>query len=129
MVLARFAPARGQAEDVAPADEAGDPGPHVMTYIGFRQRDGISRVFVRLDGRARWRQYQEGTTFVLELAETSVNVKNNERPLDTTYFAGPVLNVRARPVGSATRIEVKLRSTAPWQIKRIGNTIAVDFQH
>jgi len=100
-----------------------------MTYIGFRQRGGTSRVFMRLDGKAQFRQRQQGSTFILELIDTYVNVKNNERPLDTTYFDSPVLNVRARPVKSDTRIEVELRSSAPWQIKRIGNTIAVDFAH
>jgi hypothetical protein len=129
VVLARFAPGRAAPDTRAAADEGWDPGPHVMTYIGFRQRDGISRVFVRLDGRARFRQYQDRATFVLELVDTSVNVENNERPLDTTYFEGPIANIRARPVDSNTRIEVKLRATAPWQIKRIGNTIAIDFEH
>ncbi len=99
-----------------------------MTYIGFRERGGVSRVFVRLDGRARFRQRQDGKTFVLELLDTRVNVKNNERPLDTSYFDTPVLRVQARPGPHDTRIEVELRRSVPWQIKRIGNTIAVDFQ-
>ncbi|NJK88233.1 MAG: hypothetical protein HC923_01790, partial [Myxococcales bacterium] len=125
-VLARFDPgppsAASEAEDY-------DPGRRTMTYIGFRQTEEVSRVFVRLDGRARFRQYQEGSLFVLELTDTRVNVKNNERPLDTTYFDSPVLNVRAVSGARATRIEVKLRKSVPWQIKRIGTTIAVDFQH
>lgn len=104
-----------------------DPGPRVMKYIGFRQMAGTSRIFVRMDGKARYRQSQEGDLLVIELMNTSVPVKNNTRALDTSYFNSPVLRVQAVPRGENTRVEVRLREQGSFQVKRIGTTIAIDF--
>ena len=105
-----------------------DPGPRTMTYIGFRQMAGTSRVFVRIDGKAAYRQrMQSGSKFVVELLNTTVNVRNNERALDTTYFDSPVSRIQARRRRGLTRIEIQLRESVPWRIKRIGTTIAIDF--
>ena len=98
-----------------------------MTYIGFRQMADVSRVFVRLDGKAQFRELNDGTRFAIELVDTSVNVKNNERPLDTTYFNSPVTKIKATSVGNNTRIDIDLRELVPHQVKRIGSTIAIDF--
>ncbi len=114
-----------------PATVAGDsdfdPGPHIMKYIGFRQMADVSRVFVRLDGKAKYTKRKEGDTVVVELVDTSVPVKNNTRPLDTSYFNSPVGNVQAVPSGNSTRIEIRLKEQVPFQVKRIGTTIAIDF--
>ena len=58
----------------------------------------------------------------------SINVKNNERPLDTSYFNTPVQKIQAVRAGDSTRVEVKLKESVPYKITRIGNTIAIDFQ-
>ncbi|MCK6548083.1 AMIN domain-containing protein [Myxococcota bacterium] len=105
-----------------------DPGPRVMKYIGFQQMAEVSRVFVRLDGKAKYTPIEQGGAFVLELANTSINVKNNERALDTSYFDTPVKSVQAVRSGDATRIEVKLKESVPYKVSRIGNTIAIDFK-
>lgn len=104
-----------------------DPGPRTMSYIGFRQMADVSRVFVRLDGKAKYKQYREGGNMILELVNTSVPVKNNTRPLDTSYFNSPVTNVQAVPSGGNTRVTVQLKEAVPFKVKRIGTTIAVDF--
>jgi hypothetical protein len=104
-----------------------DPGPRVMKYIGFRQMADTSRVFVRLDGKAKYKEIKSEGAFILELINTSVPVKNNRRPLDTSYFSSPVTNVQAVPDGDNTRIEVKLKENIPYTVKRIGTTIAIDF--
>jgi hypothetical protein len=106
-----------------------DPGPRVMKYVGFQQMADVSRVFVRVDGKAKYRSAKEGGgKVVLELVNTSINVKNNERPLDTTYFNSPVSKVQAVKNGDNTRIEISLREGAGFTVKRIGTTIAVDFK-
>lgn len=107
--------------------DAFDPGPRVMKYIGFQQMADVSRVFVRCDGKAKFREVKADGAFVLELVNTSINVKNNERPLDTTYFNSAVQKVQAVRSGENTRIEVKLRDAVPHKVTRIGNTIAIDF--
>jgi colicin import membrane protein len=105
-----------------------DPGPRVMKYIGFQQMADVSRVFVRCDGKAKFKESQNGSTMVLELYNTRINVKNNERPLDTTYFNTAVTKVQAVKAGDNTRIEVKLRESVPYKVTRIGTTIAIDFK-
>ena len=73
------------------SDDDYDPGPRVMKYIGFKHKPQVSEVFVRLDGKARYKiEKVSDTRVVLELLDTSVNVKNNERPLDTSYFDSAV---------------------------------------
>lgn len=106
-----------------------DPGARVMTYVGFRNKADASEVFVRCDGKARFRVEQAGDNrFVLELIDTHVNVKNNERPLDTSYFKSAVTRVQAVPTGGSTRIEVDLRERVPYEVKRIGSTISIEFK-
>ena len=99
-----------------------------MTYIGFQQMAGTSRVFVRLDGNAAYRQQMAGgSKFVVELLNTRIKYKINKLPLPTTYFDSPVSRIQARNSGRRTRIEVELRESVAWRIKRIGSTIAIDF--
>jgi hypothetical protein len=105
-----------------------DPGPRVMKYIGFRQMADVSRVFVRCDGKVKFREMKDGSSVVLELVDTSINVKNNGRPLDTTYFNSAVTKVQAVRAGSSTRIEVKLRESVPYKITRNGKELQIDFK-
>ncbi|MEO1338658.1 MAG: AMIN domain-containing protein, partial [Myxococcota bacterium] len=73
-----FAPTDTPDEDADKLDspDQSDPGRRRMTYIGFKQMAGTSRVFVRLDGKAAYRQKMSGgSTFVVELLNTSVPLK------------------------------------------------------
>jgi hypothetical protein len=106
-----------------------DPGPRVMKYIGFRQTSGGSEVFVRTDGKARYRIEKQGDNrVVLELMNTKVNVRNNERALDTSYFKSAVTKVQATTTGANTRVEVDLREVVPYQVHRQGNEVALSFK-
>jgi hypothetical protein len=106
-----------------------DPGPRVMKYIGFRQTSGGSEVFVRTDGKARYRIEKQGDNrIVLELMNTKVNVRNNERALDTSYFKSAVTKVQATTTGANTRVEVDLREVVPYQVHRQGNEVALSFK-
>jgi hypothetical protein len=121
----------GKLEPVdSPSDaEESDPGPRTIKYVGFNQKDGVSRVFVRLDGKAKYRQFRQGDErVVVEFVNTAVNVKNNTRPLDTSYFETPLTSVQAVPTGDNTRLEITLRGPVTWEVKRIGTTLALDFR-
>jgi hypothetical protein len=125
----RSVPSGGSSSGGSNADPNDfDPGPRVMKYIGFRQMADVSRVFVRCDGKAKFKQLKNGSAVVLELLNTSINVKNNSRPLDTTYFNSAVTKVQAVRSGENTRIEVNLREAVPFKITRMGTTIAIDFK-
>lgn len=126
-------PAEGvQAEPEPPPFRARPrrSGPaRVLTYIGFQHMAGTSRAFVRLDGEVEVKtRPSPGTdSFVLELLNTRIELENNARPLDTTFFPGPVTLVQAKAAGRDVHVHVKLRSPAAWKLKRIGTTVAVDF--
>ena len=59
--------------------------------------------------------------------DTEVNVENNTRPLDTSFFPGPVERVQASPAGRDVVVTVRLRAPARWKVKRLGTMVAVDF--
>ena len=106
-----------------------DRGARKMTYVGFRQKSETSEVFVRVDGRARYKVEQPAPDrVVVELFDTRVNVKNNERALDTSYFNSAVTRVQAVPSAHSTRIEIDLRDNVPYEVKRIGTTISLEFK-
>jgi hypothetical protein len=106
-----------------------DPGARVLTYVGFRQKAETSEVFVRFDGRARYKVVSAGPDrVVLEVYDARINVKNNARPLDTSFFESAVTRVQAVPSGTMIKIEIDLREAVPYQVKRIGSTISLDFK-
>ncbi|MEM1022691.1 MAG: hypothetical protein AAGJ19_03370 [Myxococcota bacterium] len=98
-----------------------------MSYIGFRMRGRISRVFVRLDRDVGFETEQQPGKLLLILPGTRVDVPNNERPLDTSYFESPVTWVKASSEPERTVVEIRLRSSVPWMSKKIGTTLAIDF--
>jgi hypothetical protein len=65
---------------------------------------------------------------VIECDETRVNVKNNERPLDTSFFPSAVTRVQARSGSRTTRVEIQLRDTVPYEVREIGATLSLEFK-
>ncbi|MFO0723215.1 MAG: AMIN domain-containing protein [Myxococcota bacterium] len=121
--------ASNKPAEAAPSADDYDRGPRKMTYVGFRQRSETSEVFVKVDGRARYKVEQVSPErVVLELFDTRVNVKNNERALDTSYFSSAVTRIQAVPSQKSTKVEIDLRETVPYEVKRIGSTISLEFK-
>jgi hypothetical protein len=121
--------ARADATTAGFGGEDFDPGARVLTYVGFRQKPETSEVFVRFDGRARYKVVSAGPErVILEVYDARINVKNNARPLDTSFFESAVTRVQAVPSGSMIKIEIDLREAVPYQVKRIGSTISLDFK-
>lgn len=127
ITLAEHKPSPAAAPVAESADY--DRGARKMTYVGFRQKSETSEVFVRVDGRARYKVEQPAPDrVVVELFDTRVNVKNNERALDTSYFNSAVTRIQAVPSAHSTRIEIDLRDNVPYEVKRIGTTISLEFK-
>ncbi|NMO18507.1 AMIN domain-containing protein [Pyxidicoccus fallax] len=99
-----------------------------MTLVGFQQQAGASRVFVRTNEPARYTVSEEGGAVVLELENTRIDLSNNTRPLDTSFFNSPVTRVEADASGRAVRVTINLRQQAPYQARQDGNVISLDFQ-
>ncbi|MFY2561496.1 AMIN domain-containing protein [Corallococcus terminator] len=99
-----------------------------MTLVGFQQQAGVSRVFIRTNEPARYTVSEQGNAVVLELENSRIDLGNNTRPLDTSYFNSPVTRVEADASGRDVRVTIQLRQQAPVQAKQDGNVISLDFQ-
>ncbi|MBZ4415578.1 AMIN domain-containing protein [Myxococcus sp. RHSTA-1-4] len=99
-----------------------------MTLVGFQQQSGASRVFVRTNEPVRYTVSEEGGAVVLELENTRIDLSNNTRPLDTSFFNSPVTRVDADASGRAVRVTIQLRQQAPYQARQDGDVISLDFQ-
>ncbi|WP_338867232.1 AMIN domain-containing protein [Myxococcus stipitatus] len=99
-----------------------------MTLVGFQQQPSASRVFVQTNEPARYTVSEQGNAVVLELENSRIDLSNNTRPLDTSYFNSPVTKVEADADGRNVRVTIQLRQTAPVQARQDGNVISLDFQ-
>jgi hypothetical protein len=99
-----------------------------MTLVGFQQQSGASRVFIRTNEPVRYTVNESGGAVVLELENTRIDLSNNTRPLDTSFFSSPVTRVEADAEGRAVRVTIQLRQQAPYQARQEGNVISLDFQ-
>ena len=90
-----------------------------MNWIGFRQFQEVSQVFVRTTEPVKYRvDNSKPNMVVLVLENTKVTLKNNLRQLDTRYFDSPVSYIRAKAIegtSPSVRIEITLRERVPFK--------------
>jgi colicin import membrane protein len=97
--------------------------------VGFQQEQGSSRVFVRTSEPVSYR-ISEGSegTLLLELENTEIDRRNNLRPLNTSFFEGPVAAVRPRSgPGRSVLVEIQLKEPVPYQARQEGNVVSLEF--
>ena len=96
--------------------------------LGFRQLEGMSRVFVRLSGPPRFSIGEPSEDVVrIELPNTDVQRRNDARRLDTSFFPGAVATVTPRQHGMSVVIEVALKARVRYRQGVDGDTLYVDF--
>ena len=84
---------------------------------------------MRTDAPVRYSIGESGPDLVvLELIDTKIGRKNNKRPFDTSFFAGPVAMVSPTVHGSQVHVEITLKSQAPYSARQAGGEIVVDFR-
>lgn len=100
-----------EGENLPPFAPAQVGGPAVMTWTGFEGERGStgSHVFLQLSAPVDHHMVQQPELLTLRLPNTSVNVKNNMRRLDTSYFRTPVTSVDITRDGADTVVKVGLR--------------------
>ena len=101
-----------------------------LTFVGFKQEPGTQRVYVRTNEPVRYSLSKGGDKeVVLELENTNIELHNNTRFMDTSYFNGAVALVHPRVGPTRTvRVEIKLKENVPYEAKQEGNEVYVDFQ-
>lgn len=85
-------------------------GAAVLTWTGFKTSGAGSQVFLQLSAPVDHQISEEGLRLRIELPNTTVNVKNNRRALDTSYFRNtPVTRVKVERSGANTVVWVWMR--------------------
>jgi colicin import membrane protein len=103
-----------------------------MTYIGFKNSAGNSRVYARMNGEAKYQVRKEGDSLVvIEIQNATIPLRNNKNHLDATFFDSPVKMITPSEIEDATptiRITIEMKQAAPFEHKREGNEIVVTFK-
>jgi hypothetical protein len=84
-------------------------GPARMTWPGFQVRDGVPTVFLELTSQVEWSVAEEPGKLVYTLKDTTVHLRNNQRPLKVTEFGTPVKQVDAKPKGRDVKVTIALK--------------------
>jgi hypothetical protein len=117
------------AEDSA---GTGASGTRIMTYVGFRNSSGNSRVYARMNGKAEFKVVKEGSdVVVLEIQNATIPLRNNRRFLDTSYFDSPIKMItpsNVDDVSPSIRITIELREGVPYESKVEGEEIHIIFK-
>src|SRR5215471_2397167 len=99
-----------------------------MTFVGFQQAPSSSRVYVRTSGPVSYSVQEDGDKrVILELENTRIALRNNRRPLDTSFFDSAVAMVAPSVGRGMVRVEIKLKEHASFQAKQDGNEVSVEF--
>jgi hypothetical protein len=128
---AEIAAARAQAKQDAREVEGLSPDAPLakIREVGFKQLPGVSRVFVRTSATVQCSvQDLDDRTVRIELENTRVLRYNDLRFLDTSFFPSPVQLITPSRQGTSYVLTVKLRERVPYEQKRVGDMVAIDFQ-
>jgi colicin import membrane protein len=102
-----------------------------LEWVGFQQFSDGSRVFVRTTEPVTYTvDTSRPDMVVLVLENTSISLANNTNHLDTRWFAGPVLNVRAKYIegtSPSVHIEILLRQPTAYSEFKRETTLGLDF--
>ncbi|GFE61523.1 type IV pilus secretin family protein [Geobacter sp. AOG2] len=107
-------------------------GPAMVEMIDFQVIDNVSRVSVKVSGDVTVEQPVKTAGFVtLTIHEASLP-KRLQRSLDAEAFVSPVLRVTPFMVktrkGTDTKVRIALRVDAPYEFRRNGDMLFVDFK-
>jgi hypothetical protein len=106
-------------------------GTRQMTFIGFRNVGGVSKLYARMNDKADYVVRKEGDNqLVLEIQNATIPLRNNRNHLDTTFFDSPIKMITPSEVESATptiRIVIELRQSVPFKESVEGRDIVLSF--
>jgi hypothetical protein len=112
-------------------DVSGEP--RVMTFVGFKNIGEQSVVVVRTNDRVAFNVRKVGQNqIMIELENTCILVRNNQRPLDTSFFPRTAVRMispeEQEGAGRSVRILVDLAEEVPYAPRQEGNLVTVSFQ-
>jgi hypothetical protein len=105
-----------------PPDKRGE----TITGIGFRPQAG-GAVVVHSDGPLEYGVADEPGAVLLHFRGAHIPLANNRRPLDTSFFTGPVARVVPRQLDAGADLRIELRSRAEVHLQQDGGLLTVSF--
>jgi hypothetical protein len=97
-----------------------------ITGIGFRPL-GAGAVVVRSDRPLEYDVDAHDRQIVLHLRGAAIPLPNNRRPLDTSFFGGPVDRIVPAAVPGGVDLRIELRETAEFQLDQAGGVLTMAF--
>ncbi len=128
---AEIATARAESQAVDRGVESLAPGspPTRIREVGFKQLPDASRVFVRTSAPTQLTiQEVDERTIRIEIPNSRATRHNDLRFMDTSFFSSAIQMITPSPQGTSYVLTVKLRQRVPYQQRKEGDMLAVDFQ-
>jgi hypothetical protein len=116
------------ADLLAASERSAPPRGQEIREFGFRQLPDVSRVFVRTAGAPRFSIEEADGVLRLRFDRARVLRRNDERPLDTSFFPSAVSRITPRREGATYVLEMTLRARVPYQQRVEGDLLSVDFE-
>jgi hypothetical protein len=104
-------------------------GKKAVTWVGFQQSKGSSRVFVKTSAPVEYNISQDGRSILLALPNTFIPQGVFRRAIDTSYFATAIDSIvpKVDRRSDTTTFEIKLREMVQHTAKQEDNAINIDF--
>ncbi len=109
--------------------------PATMTWAGFERTATGSRVFFQLSAEADYTVSSKNGVITIRMRKTKVNVRNNLRRLDLSYFKTPVRTVKVRRRGKDAVATIALKQQSEPEISYVDRggsgykLLVVSFTH
>jgi type IV pilus assembly protein PilQ len=120
----------GQADDTKPAATLSVAR---VDMIDFQVVNGISRVAVKVVGNAVAEPPEKSPGFVTLTIKNTTLPKSLQRSLEAKGFLSPVLRVTPLLVttrkGTDTKIRIAMRKSVPYEYRREGDMLFIDFKN
>lgn len=109
------------------------PGKSTIEMIDFQVVNGISRISIKVNGDIDVAYPVKTPGYVTLTIKNAILPKNLQRSLETRFFVSPVLRVTPLSVktnkSTDTKIRIAIRVAAPFEFRREGDMLYVDFEH
>lgn len=102
----------------------------VATWVGFQWVGEGGRVFIQTTGTPQYVLVPgQPDEIVIDLPDTKLRTRNDQRPLDTSWFPTAVASVKARQFDrETTRVTIKLREVVGYDLRQEGNYLMLEFR-
>jgi len=103
-------------------------GKKTLTWIGFHNAKGYSRLFLKSTERVAFEVLPGPGIVKVRIKQTRARLSNNMRFLDMSYFPTALWRVTPRRAGEDVDVEIVMREAVAYKLRRKGDTIQIDFE-